>query len=240
MEVGKMRNGNATSREARCNMANAQGATFAGLACNAGLKTLLVAAAACLALCLSAALAPSQAYATGLSATAGFGKGSTFTVGGNKYKVTDYDIDEDEGSDLPEVMLVKYGSSKKKATVNTVKYKGITFEVDIIGKNAFNNAKGHKVTSVTIGRHVDRIQTKAFYGCKKLKAINMAKSDIIDIDKGRNGYYLDDSDIAKAAFSKAGVKGAKVKCGSSNATYKKLFKNALKKAGMRSDVKVVK
>jgi len=182
------------------------------------------------------AAATPQLQDSDLQAQATPARGQTFVKNGNTYKVTDL-ADED---DLGEVTLVKYGSTNLKPTVNTVKYQGQVYEVDAIGKNAFNNVKGHKVTLVTLGRNVDRIGAKAFYGCKKLKTINMAKCDVIDIDYGANGYYLDETDIGAKAFKNAGVKAVKVKCGKSNASYQKVFKKALVSKGMRTSVTVVK
>lgn len=192
-------------------------------------KTAFVAAVAALAVIFALALvAAPSAHA--------LAKGQTFKVAGNTYKVTDYEPYDD---DPPEARLVKYGSSNKTPVINTVTYKGILFEVEEIGKNAFNNAKGHKITSVTIGRHVDEIGSKAFYGCKKLKTINMRASEVIDLDREGGTYVIDDLDIGYKAFKNAGTKSIKVKCGSKNSTYKKVFKSALKMCGMRSTVKVV-
>ncbi|MDO4400492.1 MAG: leucine-rich repeat protein [Coriobacteriia bacterium] len=163
--------------------------------------------------------------------------GAKFTKDGNTYKVTEaYENAHDWG----EVTLVKYGSSNTKPTVNTVKYKGETFEVEVIAKNAFNNTKGHKITSIKLGDHVDKIGAKAFYGCSKLKSIDMRTCEAIDIDKEHGKYVIDDLDIGSKAFAKAGVSSVKVKCGSSNASYQKLFKKALVSKGLRSNAKIVK
>lgn len=163
--------------------------------------------------------------------------GQTFKVNGNTYRVTDVSDDFD---DLDEAMLVSYGSTNKAPKINTVRYQGRTFEVDTIGANAFNNARGHQITSVTLGRNVDAIGPKAFYGCKKLAKVNMRSCDVIDIDRGWQGYYLDDMDIRSAAFKNAGTKNVKVYCGSGNASFQKVFKQALISCGMKSSVKVVR
>lgn len=180
---------------------------------------------------LGACLCAQTAFAIGV--------GAKFTKDGNTYKVTEA---YENKHDLGEVTLVKYGSNKTKAVVDKVTYKGETFEVDAIGKNAFNNAKGHKVTSVKLGKHVDKIGSKAFYACKKLDAIDLAASDAVDVEKSKKTgkYYLDDLDVGANAFSKAGKAGVKVKCGSSNASYQKVYKTALKSTGLRSDAKMVK
>ena len=163
--------------------------------------------------------------------------GAKFTKGGNTYKVTEA---YENAHDLGEVTLVKYGSSSTTPTVNTVKYKGETFEVEAIGKNAFNNAKGHIITSIKLGKHVDKIGAKAFYGCSKLKSIDMRKCEAIDLEKEHGKWEIDDLNIGSKAFAKAGVSSVKVKCGSSNASYQKLFKKALVSKGLRSNAKIVK
>lgn len=181
-----------------------------------------------------------QAFAdTGnaLQTKSGLVKGDVFTANGNTYKVSDV---ADDAYEKSEAVLVKYGSKSKKATINTVKYSGETFEVEAVGKNAFNNKAGHKVVSVKLGRNVDAIGSKAFYGCKKLKAIDMRATDLIDIEKENGRYEIDDLDIGKKAFAKAGTASIKVKCGNSNAAYRAVYKKALEKRGMRSSVKVVK
>ena len=194
---------------------------------------------ACAAMATSAAPAYAADYqASALTTTASpFAKGTTFKVGGNTYRITDYDPYDD---DLGEVVLVKYGSTKTATTVNTVRYKGETFEVEAVGKNAFNNVRGHKVKSVKLGRNVDKVLAKAFYGCNKLSKLNMAQTDIIDIDRNRSGYYIDDIDVGRQAFKNAGTAKLKVNCGSTNADYQALYKQALMKKGMRSDVTITK
>ena len=205
-----------------------------------GSGLLVLAAVALLCACALAAMGAQPAWAATLTSapsSSGLSKGDTFTVGGNKYKVNDAESDKGE---LTGVTLVKYGSKNKKPKINTVKYKGETFEVDDIGKNAFNNKAGHKVMTVTLGRNVDDIRAKAFYGCKKLKRINMGASDVIEIEKKNGVFVIDDIDIGKKAFAKAGTPNIKAKCGKSSATYRMLYKKALVKRGMRCSVTVVK
>lgn len=176
-------------------------------------------------------------------------RGDTFKKSGNTYKVIDIDYDHDDDYDDDdwdeeeeadgEVVLVKYGSSDKTPSINKVTYQGKTFEVDTIGKKAFNTSKGHKITSLTIGPNVDKILSKAFYGCKKLKSINMRKADVIDLEYEYGGWQIDDVDIASSAFKNAGKGTVKVKCGKSSSSYKKVFKKAVKKTGLKK-FKVVK
>lgn len=204
-------------------------------------RGLFVAAALAL-LCagLFVSMTAQQAYADSLASaqtSSRLSKGDTFTVGGNKYKVIKVETDKGE---MSEVALVKYGSKNKKPNINTVKYNGETFKVDTIGKNAFNNKAGHKVVSVKLGRHVDDIGAKAFYGCKKLKVIDMRKADVIELEKKGCTYEIDDLDIGKNAFKKAGKKHIKVKCGKSDVRYRCVFKKALMKKGLRSSAIVTK
>ena len=188
---------------------------------------------------VAAALVFSCAIAAALACTPpahALGKGDAFTVNGNRYVVKDYELDDD---DPPEAVLVRYGSANKTPTVNTVRYRGIVFEVEDIARNAFNNAAGHKITKLTLGRNVDEIGARAFYGCKKLKYIDMSACECIDLDFEHGRYIIDDLDIGKNAFKKCGVKRVKVSCGRSNSSFKKAYKRALLACGMRSSVRVV-
>ena len=200
-----------------------------------------IVAIAAVVLLLGCALLPSaSAHAQTLETAAlTADAGTTFTVDGNVYKITER---YKSAHDLGEVKLVKYGSTNKAPKVNTVKHEGKTYEVEEVGKNAFNNKRGHRVTSVTLGRYVDEIESKAFYGCSKLKVLNVAKSDVIDIERSKKtgSYYIDDMDIGPKAFKGAGVKDVKVKCGKSSAAYQQLVKKALVSKGMRSTAQVVK
>lgn len=202
-----------------------------------GMLAALTAFVAGLILACTMVLAPAQADAA-VSTASNPRVGATIVVSGNTYKVTD----RWEGARDPgEVMLVKYASTNKKPVINTIKYKGKVFEVEKIAKNAFNNAKGRKITHLTLGRNVDYIGAKAFYGCSKLAVINIAKADVIEVDYSkRRGYYLDDVEIGAQAFGKAGVKYVKVKCGNAKAGYQKVIKKALVAKGLRSTAKVIK
>lgn len=164
---------------------------------------------------------------------------STITVDGNTYKITE----RWKSAKKPgEVVLVKYGANNTKPVINTIKYQGKVYEVEEIGKNAFNNAKGHKITSVTLGRNVEEIGYRAFYGCSKLSTIDISKSDVIEIDynKKKKTYYLDDVEIGAQAFSKAGTATVKVKCGNNNAKYKQLVKKAMTSKGLRASATVIR
>jgi len=186
-------------------------------------------------LCVACLLGVQPAWALRAGSVSDVHVGQTFKVNGSLYKVT-----EAKAGDLPEVKLVKYGSTNRKPVVNVVKYKGQKFEVDLIGKGAFNTARGRKIVAVTIGGHVDRICSKAFYGCSKLKIINMRKSDVIDIDRKSGKYSINQVNIGSQAFAKAGQAGVVVRCGKNCITYRKLFKKALVKRGLRKDAVIVK
>ena len=186
----------------------------------------IVASAIALTAALTLATTPAHAL----------GKGQVFTTQGNTYKVIDYDVDDD---DPPEVALVKYGATSKKPIIDSVTYKGVVFEVEKIGKGAFNNRAGHKITKIAIGRNVDEIGAKAFFGCKRLKSIDMRSCECVDLDRIGGSYVIDDLDIGKGAFSKCGVKRVIVKCGRSDKAYRNVYKQALVSRGLRSSARVV-
>lgn len=166
-------------------------------------------------------------------------KGATFVVDGNTYKVTDrYKSTRDPG----EVVLVKYGSKSTTANVNTVKYQGKLYEVEAIGRAAFNTNQGRKVTTVKLGRNVDEIFAQAFLNCTKLRTIDISQSDVIELDYNRRtkSFYLDDIEIGNQAFSKAGVKNVTVKCGSSNKSYQTAVKKGLMSKGLRNTAVVTR
>ena len=115
--------------------------------------------------------------------------------------------------------------NKKKTTVtipSTVKIDGVTYKVTAIEKNAFKNNK--KIKSVTIGKNVEKIGTKAFYGCTKLKTLTI------------NTTKLTKSKIGSKAFSKT-PKSMKVK-----APKKKLsaYQKILRGKGVHKKVKFKK
>ncbi len=188
---------------------------------------------------LAAALAPAdQAYAAPAKKQVPR-VGSTFVVDDNTYKVTDrWESAREPG----EAALVKYGSKNTKPTVNTVKYQGKVYEVEQIGKAAFNTAQGRKITSVKLGRNVDYVGAQAFSGCAKLKTIDIAQSDIIELEYSRRtkSFYVDEMDIGGRAFSNAGVKNVTVKCGSANKSYQNAIKKALTSKGLRTTATVVR
>ena len=95
-------------------------------------------------------------------------KGSVFTAGKAKYKVTKAGV-----SGLAEA---QYKAPKNKnystaAIPNTVKYKGITYKVTSIADKTFRNNK--KLKKVTIGTNVTKIGKEAFLNCKALTKVTI-------------------------------------------------------------------
>ena len=85
-------------------------------------------------------------------------------------------------------------STKKNASKITVpakvKLKGQNYKVTSIAKNAFKNNK--KLSYVIIGKNVEKIGEKAFYGCKKLRYIYVKPKNLEAKNIGKqafgNGY----------------------------------------------------
>lgn len=87
--------------------------------------------------------------------------GTSYTISGNEYKVS---------KPGAEVILVKTSKTTKNVTVPAQIYaQGITYKVTSIGAKAFNNNK--KLTKVTIGTNIVKINSNAFFNCKNLKTV---------------------------------------------------------------------
>lgn len=101
-------------------------------------------------------------------------KGSTFTVGDLKYKVTVVDKKK-------EVQCV--GTTKKdikKLIVpTTVTYQNIKYNVTAVG--GFKNCK--KLTAVTLGKNIAAIDKNTFNGCEKLKKITIQSKNLKKVGK---------------------------------------------------------
>lgn len=99
--------------------------------------------------------------------------GTTFTKGNYRYVITS----------KGEVAIT--GAKKKnitKLTVPaTVKYSNTTFYVTRIKSGAFKGFK--KLETVTIGKNVRSIDTKAFYNCGKLESVKITSKNIVSIGK---------------------------------------------------------
>ena len=93
--------------------------------------------------------------------------GDTFVVSNLKYKVTS------NASNLPTVKLIKVMNKniKKLVVPNSVKYKGVDFEVTTISNGLCKKFK--KLKSVKIGNNVIAVPAQAFYKCKKLKTVDI-------------------------------------------------------------------
>lgn len=98
-------------------------------------------------------------------------KGSTFTVGAYKYKIT--------GATEVAFSGLKKSTTKKVTVPAEVKIGGKKFKVTSVANNAL---KSKSVTSVTIGKNAKTIGTSAFEKCSKLKK-NYRKRN--SLDKGR-------------------------------------------------------
>lgn len=143
------------------------------------------------------------------------GKGKSLSDSGHFYKVTKSGIKNG---------TVEYtGTSGAKGSVvipDTVMVNDVTYKVTSVGKGAFKNNK--KMTKVTIGKNVTKINADAFSGCKSLKTITVKSKNI--------------NSVGKNAFK--GIKSnAKIKVPSNRLkTYRKTFKNK----GQKFTVKIVK
>lgn len=137
--------------------------------------------------------------------------GTKYTVGKMKYTVTKVN-----NNGTGEVALI--GTTRKKSDKrftslkvgNTVKIKGKSFKVTAIGNNTFRGYK--KLKSVTVGKNVKKIGTKAFYGCNKLKKI-VIKTKQLQAKKVGNKAF-------KGIYSKVNIKVPKPKLKS----YKKILR----------------
>ncbi len=117
-----------------------------------------------------------------------------------------------------------YSKKKTSYTIpSTIKYKGVTYKVTAISKNAFKNNK--KIKKVTIGKYVTKIGANAFYKCKKLKTIVVKTSKLKKNTVGKKAI----SGIYKKAIIK--VPKSKVK------SYKKVFTS---KTGYKKTMKIKK
>ena len=89
--------------------------------------------------------------------------GTSYTISGNEYKIS---------KPGAEVILVKTSKTTKNVTVPAQIYaQGITYRVTSIGAKAFNNNK--KLTKVTIGTNIVKINSNAFFNCKNLKTVTI-------------------------------------------------------------------
>ena len=89
--------------------------------------------------------------------------GTSYTISGNEYKVS---------KPGAEVILVRTSKTTKNVTVPAQIYaQRITYKVTSIGAKTFNNNK--KLTKVTIGTNIVKINSNAFFNCKNLKTVTI-------------------------------------------------------------------
>lgn len=69
----------------------------------------------------------------------------------------------------------------KKASLNDVTVNGTTYPVTTISANACKGNK--KISSVTIGKNVTKVDKKAFYKCKKLKKVKITANKSLKVGK---------------------------------------------------------
>lgn len=145
-------------------------------------------------------------------------KNGTYLVGNYKYKITNAKLDG-KGT-----VTVVGGKSKAQKSVKlgaTVKIGGKNFKITIVGKNAFKGYK--KLTSVTIGKNVSKIESGAFQQCAKLKKIKISSTTLKSVGKN----------AIKGINKKAVIQCPKKKL----AKYKKLFKSS---TGYKKTMKIKK
>lgn len=84
---------------------------------------------------------------------------------GSRYQVVDVN------AKTAKLVAVKSKKATKLNVPATVKLNGETYKVTIVGKNVMS--KNKKLTKVILGKNVTTIETKAFFGCTKLKTVQL-------------------------------------------------------------------
>lgn len=164
--------------------------------------------------------------------------GAHFKVSGNTYRI----IAEDD--DSRNVSLTSYGSSKTKATFNTVKYGGRTYDITVVGGEAFNTSRGKKLKKITFKQSLTKIGKKAFYKTSSLTKLDL-RLDLIEVWSSGKVTGLEPNiescSVAKSAFKKCGKAGGKSLTvrvyGAPDG--KSAYRKYLKKRGLSSKTKVV-
>ncbi len=149
---------------------------------------------------------------------------TTFNAGKASYKI----LSKESNTVSYKVKSDKKKSLKSVTIPDTVKYKGITYNVVSIEAKAFKDCK--KLTKVTIGKHVTSIGKQAFAGCKKLKTITVKTKKLTKKSIGKNAF--------KGIHKKATIQLPKSMKGKKYTQYKKLFKQ--KKIGYKKTMKIKK
>lgn len=141
-----------------------------------------------------------------------------YTVGDYKYKITNA---KTNGKGTVTVTGGKKKTLKSVKIGSTVKIGGKNFKITSVGKNAFKGYK--KLTSVTIGKNVAKIEAGAFEKCSKLGKIKISSSSLKSVGKN----------AIKGINKKATIQCPKKKV----AKYKKLFKSS---TGYKKTMKIKK
>lgn len=114
---------------------------------------------------LAAALTKAQA-ALAKNAVQPPKKGEVITMpDGSRYEVVD------PNAKTAKLVKVKSKKATKLNVPATVKLQGETYKVTGVGKNVMS--KNKKLTKVILGKNVTTIETKAFFGCTKLKTVQL-------------------------------------------------------------------
>ncbi len=110
--------------------------------------------------------------------------GTRFKKSGMTYQV----VKSDAANRGVAVSCIKINSKKVKTAKipDTVMYKGVKYQVESIGKNAFSGCK--KLKSVTIGKNVKSIGKSAFFGCRNLKRITIRTKALKTAKIGKNAF----------------------------------------------------
>lgn len=98
-----------------------------------------------------------------------------YTIGNYRYKVLSLS--------KRTVSIVKAKTKDLKSIIvpDMVIIYNKAFKVVSVGKSAFYNSK--KVTNVTIGKNIKVIDSKAFYGCSKLKSVKIRSNKLTSVGK---------------------------------------------------------
>lgn len=145
-------------------------------------------------------------------------KNGSYTVGSLKYKITSPKTD---GKGTVAVAGAKSKTVKSVKIGATVKIGGKNFKITSVGKNAFKGYK--KLSSVTIGKNVTRIEASAFEKCAKLKKIKISSNSLNSVGKK----------AIKGIYKKATIQCPKKKV----IKYKKYFKSS---TGYKKSMKIKK
>lgn len=161
-------------------------------------------------------------------------KGSAFTAGACKYKIT--------GSASVALAGLKSSKTTKVTIPGTVKIGGKIFKVTSVANNAL---KRTKVTSVTVGNNVTTIGTSAFESCEKLTKVTTGTGITkIEANAFKNCKKLDNITIKSVKLKSVGKNALKnIKATAQiKVPAKKLsaYRKLLQGKGQDSRVKIVK